>query len=297
MNSSNKDLTIFESFVTTNCFIHSVRIVVTIMLLTDNEIIGLYVLFAIHFLPVVLVFLSARTRYATYKCNRPTVEPHSQTHLGAHEKNLLHFTIQDRRKYDAYCMKNRTIIPILPYSIYLMYLVVTAGVETAGMFLVWYDQASYSSGIYQASMGLQFAIMFFKVVWTFMFFDVPQYSYAAWSAGFLAALTFTNGVIILQDNTDAIANWFTYGWVAIFYFYSFLLSLVFCHTETRNRYHRVDGSYSAYDLADALFGNHNDRIRTSEARADGFAPTDTPGRHHGWSLDAANQREFSGARE
>jgi len=264
------------------------------MLLTDNQIMALYVVFAIHFLPVVLVFISARTRYSTFTYKRPSVQPRDQPHLGTREKYFWDFTIQDRHKYDAYCTKNRAIIPILPYTVYLLYFVVTAGVETAGMFLVWYDQSSYSSGIYQASMGLQFAIMFFKVIWTFTFFDVPQYNYAAWVGGMLAALTFTNAIIVVQDNSGAIANWFTYGWVAIFYIYSFLLALVFCHTERRNRYHRVDGSYTAYDLADALFGRHGESSRSADAHDNGFPHTDNPDRRHGWSLDQGNRREVSG---
>lgn len=259
--------------------------------LSDVEILGLFVLFEINFIPIVLVFLTARNRYMTYIHNRPAVRPRNQAHLNTRERGLLDFTIRDQRQYDAYRAKNQAIVPVLPYTVYLVCLLVTAGVETAGTFLVWYDRNSYSEGIYYTYMAIQFVTTFLEVGWVYFFFDTAQFCYATWAGGGLAILTFTNTVIVLQDNPGATANWFTNGWVTTFYIYSFLLALVFCHTEGRNRYHRVNDRYTCYDFAETLLGRHVGAERDADAHESGYDTAHTRTRMHGYTVAPENRHE------
>jgi hypothetical protein len=218
--------------------------------LTATEILGLYVLYAVHFLPIAVVFLMAWIRYSIYREQTRHSVRHRDS-VVAPDHGLAYFAMRSRPAYDAHRRDNAAV---LPFAVYLGWLVVNAGMEAAGMFLVWYNEAGYTTWVYQTSMGLQFIIVLAKLFWLLAFFDVTSYHAAATAAGALLVLAVTNAIIIVQDAPGRAYNWVLDMLVAIFYLYTFLLMVHFYHVAGRRRHYHASGWADQVDVFGMLFG-------------------------------------------
>lgn len=219
-------------------------------LISAADILGLYVLYALHFLPIAIILLMAWIRYSVYR-EQTRHSVRSRDVLAPPEYGLMHFAMRGRTAYDAHRHDNAAV---LPFALYLAWMGVNAAMEATGMFLVWYDEPGYPTWVYRASMGLQFAIVLVKFFWLLAFFDVTSYRAAAMGAGALLVLTGTNAIIVVQAAPGRAYNWVLYMLVTLFYLYTFLLMVHFYHVAGRRKHYHATGWADKIDLFGMLFG-------------------------------------------
>jgi len=200
--------------------------------LTPTEILGLYVAFGISFLPIATVVLMAVLRYVAYRDKKRITARVRHVPVSSRDRSILDFVSTDREHYDAH----RRVVPvILPFYLYLFWMFCNAGIETAAMFLVWFDPGRYHNWAYQTSMGLQFAIALGKVGWLIAFFAVTHYKSSAVTACVLFVLTVTNAIILAVNNPHIVYNWVLDWLAALFYLYTVVVMVHFYHMSERNK--------------------------------------------------------------
>lgn len=216
----------------------------TMALLSPLELLGLYVLYGLHFLPIAIVFLMTWIRYSVYReQTRHTLLRKDGSLPPA--RDFTYFAKSDRALYDAHRRENGAV---LPFAVYLVWMLVNAGLEAAGMFLVWYNAGGYPEWVYQTSMGLQFVIVVAKVVWLLSFFDVTSYRVAASAAAALLVLNIANVIIVVPSAPGRAYNWVLGILIVLFYLYTFLLMVHFFHMVSRGKYYHVHGWADKIDV-------------------------------------------------
>ncbi len=218
--------------------------------LTPTEILGLFVLYGVHFLPIAIIFLMGWIRYSVYRSKTRHAVRHRDAVAGP-ELDFAHFTKSDRGDYDAHRRDNKAV---LPFAVYLCWMLVNAGIEATAMFLVWFDVTAYPTWVYQTSMGLQFAIVLVKLFWVLAFFDETSYRAAALASGMLLVLDVTNFIIVIQSDVGIVYNWVLDALVVLFYLYTFLLMVHFYHVSGRTRHYHGDKFVDKIDVFGMMFG-------------------------------------------
>jgi hypothetical protein len=202
------------------------------MVLSPLEVMGMFVCYGMQFAPVGILFFLALVRYSSYVAsNRRTAQTHKAP-LSNGDPLEFCASHASRHDYDA-C--RRTTPVVLPFGLYLSWLVVNAGIETAATFLVWFDPASYHGWVYMSSMSLQFAITIVKIFWLIALFDAAFYKGAAVAALALLVLSVINFIFLVADDASIVYNWVLDALVVCFYLYTFFLMVHFYHLSERRR--------------------------------------------------------------
>lgn len=213
--------------------------------LTPVEILGLLVIYQTHFLPIAVVFLLGVVRYSRFKEERKSYVVHVRNVSSQNEPEAVAYVSSDAESYERH---RRIVRAIIPFHLYMLWLVVNAGMEATAMFLVWFNEPAYPHWVYHTSMGLQFAIFLCKIYWLLSFFSVTSYKNASIGAALILILTVTNTIILVQARPGLVYNWILNILVSLFYLYTFLVMVHFYHVTARARHYGGEAWASRVDV-------------------------------------------------
>ncbi len=243
--------------------------------LTPTEILGMYVFFGIQFMPIAALFLLALVRYSIRVSKQRKAAQIRHVPLSDHTGLDYVGSQSTRFDYDT-CHRNNPIV--LPFGLYVTWLFVNAGIETAATFLVWFDNTPYHNWVYQTYLAVMFVLLFVKLFWVITLFDSGFYKGAAISSCILFVLVTFNTIIVVQAAPGRAQNWVLNMLSTIFYFYTFLVMIHFYHMSERGRAarHRECG-IEKFDLIGLLYprrsnayhGSHVDPSNVASERRSG----------------------------
>lgn len=243
--------------------------------LTPPEILGMYVFFGMQFMPIGILFLLALVRYSLYISKQGKAAQIRRVPL-SDRPHLDHVASQPSRFDYNMCRQGNPIV--LPFGMYLTWLVCNAGIETAATFLVWFDATPYHNWVYQMYLGVVFVIIFAKLFWLIALFDSAFYKGSFVGSLVLLVLQTLNTIVIVQAAPGRVQNWVLNMLALVFYLYTALLMVHFYHMSERRRAYRFRewgiGSFDLFGLlyprnptTSAYHGSHVDPSNVTERRS------------------------------